>query len=106
MYKLIFDTEELEIKDLASMKIGLASFNGVDAPKYMYLIFKKRYYEKDVLQTYDSLFHRRKLLKIDISNPDSSDWVIPSPDNFIESYFEEGDLIVCYGDPIYADEAS
>lgn len=107
MYKLLFsDKSFIEVPDVRSMHTGLAQWNGKDYPKYLYLWFKSRYFDHSQLKTWQDDFSYKELIKVVTYNDEGKiTSVIPVPKNFIQAYFEEGDLLVTYGDPVWADEA-
>ena len=108
MYRLVFDDESfIDIPGLKTVRIGLAGYTGVGEPKYLYLWIKLKYSDKTNFQKWENLLFYRKLKFINIFSEDKSDLLdtimVPSP--FLNLYYEEGDMIVQYGNSIYADEA-
>lgn len=108
MYRLLFDDgSTIESHNLKSLAIGLAKYDGTNPPRYMYLWFKHRFHDKSEFKKWENQFFYHKLLKIYVydETEQSVTMLIPAPDNFLELVYEEDDLVVAYGDPIYANEA-
>lgn len=108
MYRLLFeDGTYFDVEGFASLKIGLAKYYGKGKPKYMYLWFKLRHNDKMKFKEWENYFYYRKLKSIFIYEEDGKTLkhAIEAPEPFIQCYYEEGDLIVTYGQQLYADEA-
>ena len=108
MYRLLFDDDSVfEVPGgYKGLQIGLAQWNGKDKPKFMYLCFKQRYVPKEVMKEWENSFCYKKLLSIFVYEEDGNKLShgIQAPDDYIEFHYEEGDLIVTYGNPLYSDE--
>lgn len=108
MYRLLFeDNTVIEVQGYTSLKIGLAQYKGVGAPKYMYLWFKLRYNDKMKFKEWENYFYYKKLKSIFTYDEEGKELkhAIQAPEPFLHLYYEEGDLIVQYGDTLYSDEA-
>lgn len=108
MYRLLFEDETLiEVEGYQSLKIGLAQYKGTGAPKYMYLWFKSRYNDKMKFRDWESFFLTKKLKTIFTYDEEGKElkMAIQAPEPFLYLHYEEGDLIVQYGDTLYSDEA-
>ena len=108
MYRLVFeDNTYIDVEGYTSMHIGLAGYHGHGKPKYMYLWFKERYNDKMDFKKWENIFPYRKLKSIITYDEDmkSVKHAIEAPEPFIQCYYEEGDLIVTYGNQLYSEEA-
>ena len=108
MYRLLFeDNSIIEVQDYHSLKIGLAQYKGKGAPKYMYLWFKLKYGDKLKFKEWENYFYTKKLRSIFTYDETGQTlkYAIQAPEPFLHLYYEEGDLIVQYGDTLYSDEA-
>lgn len=109
MYRFLFDDNStIEINNLEALKIGMASYNGHDEPKYVYLWIKHRKLEscKELFRKWEDKFFYRQLKTIFIYDDEGKfSGAIPIPEPFLDLHYEEGDLVITYGDQLYADDA-
>lgn len=106
MFKLIFeDGYEILIEDTKALKIYMSGFKGKEAPKYLGILFKSHKLDNADFKTWELKFYYNHLNRIETYDDDNIlICTIPAPDNFIDLHYEEGDMFVEYGDPLYADE--
>lgn len=108
MYRLLFDDDTyIDVEGYSSLKIGLAGYKGKGQPKYMYLWFRLRYNDKLKFKEWENSFYYKKLKSIFTYDEDCTTLrsAIQAPEPFLNLYYEEGDLVVQYGNTLYADEA-
>lgn len=115
MYELVFESKdsEKELKVLLpstpkTLRIGLAKWDGKSKPKYLWMILSGKTISSKLLKDIEIYLWYWNLKKINCFKPDTDaeiDYTILVPDNFINLHKEEGDLVVYYGDILYADEA-
>lgn len=107
MYRLVFEDDSfIDIPGLKTVKIGLAGYTGSGEPRYLYLWIKLRYSDKCSFKKWETLMYYKTLKYINIFNEDNEliDTLM-APRPFLNLYYEEGDMIVQYGNPIYANDA-
>ena len=107
MYRLLFDDDTMiEVQGYKGLQMGLAGFNGKNPPKYMYLWFKSKYFEKSQLLQFESSLQNKKLRSVFTYTEDGQELknAVPVPDNYLGLKYEEGDLITEYGNSLYYDE--
>lgn len=108
-YKLMFDKEQtIDVpEETRALKIYLSCWKGGSSmPKYVYLLFKSKYIDKQTFKEWENLFYNRTLTCIGVfDNTDKLDHVVPIPSPFIELHYEDGDMVVQYGNQLYADDA-
>ena len=107
MYKLIFDSDQFIELPIKAMKIGLAKWDGSSKPpRYLWIWIKEKYINKES-KVWETLFYHRKFIKIEVYSEETSELVntIPVPTPRVDFHYEEGDIIVDYGDSLYSDDA-
>ena len=109
MYKLIFEDEtSIEVPGgYKAMAIYLAMYDGKNPPKYLSLWFKNKYVPKSITKSWEAKLWAMPLKMILTYDEDGktvrSAITVPKP--FVTLRFEEEDLIIEYGDVVYADDA-
>lgn len=107
MYRLVFENEQMiQLDSVKDMKVYLARWDGKNQPKYMMILIKEKAVDKSQRQLWENLFYYQKLRTIFVYDEEGQklSHAIPAPSNFIDLHYEEGDLVVQFGDSLYADE--
>lgn len=109
MYELIFkNADGVEIKGKQSiLRIRTARWMGDNPPKYLCLILKKKHLSVDKLKMLENNFWYDTLEEVKIYDIDTGDLntIMKVPTPFLELQHGDGELVVCYGDTLYADDA-
>lgn len=108
MYELIFkDGEAIELKGDSIMRIYSARWIGNNPPKYLCLAIKKKLLSNDKLKLLENNFWYSTLKEIKIYDNGTGElnttMKVPTP--FLDLQHADGELVVCYGDQIYSDDA-
>lgn len=110
MYILMFeDGSNIHVPgDFSSMRLLMSGYRGGnEPPKYACLWFKEKHVTKAIEKSWENKLYNTKLVGVGHvkEENDKIETIIPIPEPFQELHYEEGDLVVQYGDMLYYDEA-
>lgn len=109
MYRLVFEDDSwIEIPEgLKGIRLYIAKWNGKNVPKYIYILLKEKYIGKDLLKSWEEKLRTVQLRTIFKYDEDGQhlDHAISIPKPLYHIHYEEGDMIIEYGDVLYSDDA-
>lgn len=104
------DKEKVKVTipgELKSTILRTSGWNGVDAPVYLEITIKSNYLDLMDKKELENLLWYGILEEIHVYKDDGTlSFDMKVPINFIDLVSAEGDLIITYGNQLYADDAS
>lgn len=109
MYVLMFENgNTIEVPgDFSSMRLLMSGYKGDGKPPlYACLWFKEKHVPKSITKSWENTLYHDHLVGVGHKNDNGViENIIPIPEPFQELHYEEGDLVIQYGDMLYYDDA-